>query len=67
MQNIYEGVGKSHYVKNHLKSLESTVILPIDESFSELEAIRILQQISYQKERCGIYINYTMIHPGVSV
>lgn len=48
--------------------MDSAVILPVNESFTDQRAIQILQHAScqHQKKKCGIYINYTMIHPGVS-
>ena len=46
--------------------MDSAVTLPINENFTDAKAIHILQDFSYQKKECGIYINYTMIHPGVS-
>lgn len=61
------GVGKSHCIKKKLKMMDSAVTLPINESFTDLEAIHVLQKLSFQKRKCGIYINYTMIHPGVSL
>ena len=45
--------------------MEETVVVPINETFTDLQAIQILQRLSCQRSNCGIYFNYSIIHPGV--
>ena len=59
------GDGKTHYIKSQLKRMRSSVTIAVNEAFTPLKAISRLHSLPLEKDKCGIYFNFTILHPKV--
>ena len=59
------GDGKTHYIKSQLRKSDSSVTIVVNEAFTPLKAITKLRSLPLENEKCGIFFNFTMLHPGV--
>ena len=59
------GDGKTHYIKSQLDCVESSVTIAVNEAFSAVKAISKLHSLPLEKGKCGIFFNFTMLHPRV--
>ena len=60
------GDGKTHYILKQMDRVpqNSRVIISIDESFTEQQAIGKLRELTYAPENV-IFFNFTMLPPNV--
>ena len=59
------GDGKTHYIKSQLRNTDNSVTIAVNEAFTPVKAITKLRSLPLEKEECGIFFNFTMLHPGV--
>ena len=59
------GVGKTHFIRKRMSELPHSVVIAMNETFSEKNAIKKLNGLPYEKN-CGIFFNFTIHDPGVS-
>ena len=62
------GNGKSHYIKKELGHYfqDRSVIVTLNESFSQLHLIKQLQETLNNDGLMALYLNFTFIQPAVS-
>lgn len=59
------GDGKTHYIKKQLCRNSNALTIAVNEAFTPLKAIKKLQFFPMNTSNCGIFINFTMLPPGV--
>ena len=63
----YAGNGKTHYITSQLKQCPQSLHITISETFTVLNVIKKLNSIPIDEKGCGIFFNFTLLPPGVSV
>ena len=63
---LYTGIGKTHYIRQQLKSCEEVLTIAINEVFSPVQVIKKLRSLSWCKRNIGLFFNFTIVPPGVS-
>lgn len=64
---IKTGNGKTHYIKKQLAKCTEQITIAINEAFSLSNAISKLRSVSFSKDNVGIFFNFTVLPPGVSL
>ena len=65
--NFGAGNGKTHYIKKQLAKCSQEITIAVNEGFSTLKAITKLRHSLLYKKNVGIFFNFTILPPGVSV
>ena len=60
------GDGKTHYIKEQMKLSSHSLTIAVNEAFTPLNAIKKLRSLSPSLRDCAIFLNFTMLPPGVS-
>ena len=60
------GDGKTHYIKEQMKLSSHSLTIAVNEAFTPLNAIKKLRRLSPSQKDCAIFLNFTMLPPGVS-
>ena len=61
------GNGKTHYIKRQLTNCAEHITIAVNEAFSPLSAIEKLRSLSLHRKNIGLFFNFTILPPGVSV
>ena len=63
---FFAGDGKTHYIKEQLCSSSYSVTIAVNEAFTSLGAIQKLRMLPLTQKGCNVFLNFTMLPPGVS-
>ena len=63
----FSGDGKTHYIKEQLQLSTHSLTIAVNEAFTPLNAIKKLRQLQPSQRDCAIFLNFTMLPPGVSL
>ena len=61
------GNGKTHYIKKQMKDSSHSLTISVNEAFTPLNAIKKLRRLNPSQRNCAIFLNFTMLPPGVSL
>ena len=64
---MYAGNGKTHYIKKQLAHCSEQITIAVNEAFSPLRAITKLRSLPLYKKNIGLFFNFTILPPGVSL
>ena len=59
------GDGKTHYIKEQLRKSSTSLTVAVNEAFTPLSAIKKLRKLHPSQRNCAIFLNFTMLPPGV--
>lgn len=60
------GDGKTHYIKEQLRKSYENLTIAVNEAFTPLGAIKKLRKLNPNQRDCAVFLNFTMLPPGVS-
>ena len=60
------GDGKTHYIKQQLRRSSHSLTIAVNEAFTPLSAIKKLRTLPPSQRDCAVFLNFTMLPPGVS-
>lgn len=61
------GNGKTHYIKKQLAKCSDQLTIAINEAFTPLGAITRLRSLPLYNENIGLFFNFTILPPEVSI
>ena len=61
------GNGKTHYIKKRLEECAEQITIAVNEGFTPLKAINKLRSLPLYKINVGLFFNFTLLPPGVSI
>ena len=59
------GDGKTYYIKEQLQNSSTSLTIAVNEAFTPLNVIKKLKKLHPSERDCAIFLNFTMLPPGV--